>query len=362
MKNLKEVAEKIKESDNIILYTDSDLDGVTSGLISKKTLEAIGKEPLIFFTDKEKRGYGLSSESLKMFDDKSPGLLITMDCGISDFSGVREAKKMGFEVIIIDHHKPHEKVPDADIIVCPKLNTDKFKERPNAGIILELSELLLGQKEPEFIELTALAIFGDMMPHKGPNAEVLYMAKQNFPVTVGVESFQEIINVKKPLPLFQEISPILNVTEMISNTPEAFLFFLITEKDHAKILARKMLNAYKRRKDRVEKIKDILLQKNKDQEIIFAGNEDWPSFILGKIASQLVSEVKKPVFIYKKKDEIAQGSVRVPKGYDAVEAMKSSDSILENYGGHPPAAGFTIKVENLDQFEKNLIKYFKNIN
>ncbi|MGM0439378.1 MAG: DHHA1 domain-containing protein [Patescibacteria group bacterium] len=361
MKNLEQAAEKIESAENIVIYTDSDLDGVTSGLIAKKTFEEIGKKPSIFFTNKEDRGYGLNVESVEMLADKAPGLLVTMDCGISDFEGVKKAKELGFEVIILDHHKPHERVPEADLIVCPKLHGDYFKERPNAGIILELSELLLNKKRDDFIELTALAIFGDMMPHEGPNAEVLFEARNNFPATTGMKIFKDIFKIDQPMQLFQKVSPILNVTKMVSNAPEAFLFFLTIEEEYGKGLAQSMIDSYKARKEKVEEIKKSLLEEAEEKEIIFAGSEDWPSFLLGKIASQVLNEVDKPVFIYRKKGAIAQGSVRVPKKYDAVEAMKSTEDLLENYGGHPPAAGFTIKIEKLEEFEDNLIKYFKKI-
>ena len=359
MKNLKEAANKIKKAKELVLYTDSDLDGITSGLIAKKTLEEIGKSPAIFFTNKESRGYGLNPDSVEMLKDKAPATLVTMDCGITDFEGVKKAKDLGFEVIVIDHHKPHERVPEADLIVCPKLYGDDFKERPNAGIILELSELLLKEKRADLVELTALAIFGDMMPHVGPNAEVLFEAKNNFPQTTGMIAFKDLVEESEPLKVLQRVAPILNVTEMISGIPEGFIFFSAEDAGYAKTIAQKMTADYKNRKKRVEEIKEKLVKKYDGRDIIFEGSEDWPSFILGKIASQLVSELNKPTFIYKIKDDIAQGSVRVPKGIDAVEAMESAEDILENYGGHPPAAGFTIKVENLDQFKETLIDYFK---
>lgn len=359
MKNLQKAAKKIKEADELVLYTDSDLDGIASGLIAKKTLEEIGKKPSVFFTDREARGYGLNPESVEMLRGKAPATLVTMDCGITDFEGIKKAKDLGFEVIVIDHHKPHQKIPDADLIVCPKLHDDDFKERPNAGIILELSELILNKRKADLIELTALAIFGDMMPHAGPNAEVLFEAKKGFPQTTGMIAFKDLLEEKEPLKVLQRVAPILNVTEMVSGTPEGFIFFLVEERGYAKNIAQKMINSYKERKKKVEEIKKKLVDKDKGEEIIFEGDKSWPSFILGKIASQLVSELNKPTFIYKIKGDIAQGSVRVPKGIDAVEAMKSAENILENYGGHPPAAGFTIKAENLDQFREELINYFK---
>lgn len=360
MKNLKKAAKKIKESENVILYTDSDLDGITSGLIAKGTLEEVGKSPSIFFTNKEDRGYGLNPDSVEMISNTSKkGLLVTMDCGISDFEGVERAKELGFEVIIIDHHKPHEKVPDADLIVCPKLHGDEFKERPNAGIILELSKLILGTQKEEYIEYAALAIFGDMMPHEGPNKEVLKSFEENFPATTGVDVLRRIFDTDKPFKLLQEVFPVLNVTRFVSGTPESFLFFSFEDRKKVEDMARRMIDAYKKRKEKVGIISEKILKDLNDEKIIFCGSSDWPSFMLGKIASQVVSRVDKPVFIYRIKDDIAQGSVRMPKGMDAVEAMKSAEEILENYGGHPPAAGFTIKKERLDDFEKRLLNYFK---
>lgn len=357
MKNLSKVAQKLKKDKNIVLYSDSDLDGITSALIAKETLEKIGKKPSVFFADR-KRGYGLNPKSVELIKDKAPATLVTMDCGISNFKGVKKAQEAGFEVIIIDHHKPHEKVPEAELIVCPKLHDAEFKERPNAGIIFELSKLILGEEKKRFIELTALAILGDMMPHEKINAEIIFKARQSFPYTQEVKVFGEIFKETGFNKLTQKIVPVLNITDFVSGVPESYLYFLIKEKDHQKTLAGKLVNAYNKRKEEAEKIKEILIKKDKEEIIVFEGSKKWPSFLLGKIASKIVSEVKKPVFLYKNKGNFSQGTARMPKGCDAVEAMKISESILENYGGHPPAAGFYIKNEHLEEFKENLVDYF----
>ncbi len=353
------MADKIRSAENIILYSDSDLDGVTSALILKKTLAEIGKSSTCFFTDRERRGYGLNRESVDMILHKAPGLLIAMDCGISNFEGVEYAKDKGFDVFILDHHKPHEKIPKADLIVCPKLFDDDFKERPNAGIIMELSELILKKKRADFIEYTAIAIIADMMIQENVNAEILFEARQNFPATEAVKVFSGLIGESDPLEVYRRISSIMNVTEIISGTPESFHFFLIEEKDHLKTMGKKLISDYEERKKQVEKIKKEIMQEAGGSSIIFIGSNEWPSHLLGKIASKVLNDLDKPVFLYKDKGEVCQGTVRVPKGVDAVEAMKVSENILENYGGHPPAAGFTLKKENLDEFKNNLIEYFK---
>lgn len=357
MKNLPEAAEKLKTAENIVLFSDSDLDGITSALIAKETLEEIGKKPEVFFADR-KRGYGLNPKSVEMLKDKAPATLVTMDCGISNFEGVKKAKEAGFEVVIIDHHEPHERVPEAELIVCPKLHDDDFKLYPNAGIIFELSKLILNEEKERFIELNGLAILGDMMPHKEVNAETLFKARQNFPCSQGVKMFSEVFEETDFNKLTQKMVPVLNITNFVSGVPEGYLYFLIKEKDHQRAIADKLVKAYRKRKEKAEEIKERLLKEDKGETIIFEGSKDWPAFLLGKIASKVVSEAKKPIFLYKDKGNISQGTARMPKGCNAVKAMKVSESILENYGGHPPAAGFTVKNENLEEFKKNLTDYF----
>ncbi len=356
MKNLKEVAEKIKQAKKIVLYSDSDIDGVSSALIAKKTIEEIGKETVDYFTHKENRGYGLSEKSVDVLSHQAPATLILMDCGITNFKGVLRAKEKGFEVIIIDHHKPHQNLPEADLIVCPKLYDDDFKERPNAGIILELSNLLLGQYRADFSEYAALAILGDMMIKEGPNKKVLDFATENFPITDGVSVLSKKITEESPIASLQKIASILNITEMISYIPEAFTYFLTNNKEE---ISQKLINQYQERKRKVSEIEKEILEQKSEEEIIFVGRKDWSSLLLGKIASRIVLKTNKPVFLYKDKGEVCQGTVRVPKGVDAVEVMKKSEKILKDYGGHPLAAGFTLESGHIEEFKKNLINYFK---
>ncbi len=356
---LKKVASKIEAADKVVLYSDSDLDGVISALLLKITLSERGKEVVCYFADRDKRGYGLNPESVKMIKSESPALLVVMDCGISNFKGVKLAKEEGFEVAIIDHHKPHNKLPEADVIVCPKIYEEGFKERPNAGIIFLLTELIIGKRRKDFNEYTALTIISDMMIREDENAEILKEAVNNFPATEGVKSFTKFIEEKNSLNYLNKIGPILNVTDIISGIPESFTYFLIKDEKERDLTAQRLIEKHEKRKRDADEIKKEIIKKEAENIIIFSGSKKWPSSLLGKIASRLVAETDKPVFIYKDKGTLSRGTVRVPKGVDAVKAMESSENILESYGGHPPAAGFTIKNKNIKEFRKNLEKYFK---
>ena len=176
IKNLKKAAGRIlkaiENSERVILYGDGDLDGVSSVIILKETIKTLGgKISSVYFPDRETEGYGITKKALDFLKKFSPALLIALDCGIGNFKEIKEAKKLGFFVIVIDHHKVLDRLPKADIIVDPKQKGDKylFKELAAVGITFKLSELLLGEKMTEslrknFLELVALATIADMMP------------------------------------------------------------------------------------------------------------------------------------------------------------------------------------------------------
>ncbi len=150
IKNLKKVAihllKAAKKKEKIIIYSDSDMDGVASAIIMKDAIKNIGGNVAeIYFPDRESQGYGITKDSLKILKKIAPAILISLDCGIGSVNETDLARKMGFDVIIIDHHEPLEKLPKANIIVDPKQKGDKypFKQLANAGLVFKLAEVML---------------------------------------------------------------------------------------------------------------------------------------------------------------------------------------------------------------------------
>ena len=187
IKNLKKAAEKIKRAiknkEKIILYGDADLDGMASVIILKeaiKNFDVYHQVVHIYFPDRETEDYGLNEDALIYLKKYAPALLVILDCGIGNLKEAKMANKLGFEVIIIDHHVPLKKLPQASIIVNPKQKGDKypFKEFANAGLVFRLIEVLLKRKlsaslRNNFLELTALATIADMMVQTEDNLEFL---------------------------------------------------------------------------------------------------------------------------------------------------------------------------------------------
>jgi len=374
IKNLNKVAKRIfkaiQNKEKIVLYGDADLDGVSSVIILKETIKNLGgKVTALYFPDREKEGYGISKEGLNSFKRFSPALLITLDCGIGNFKEIKLAKKLGFEVIIIDHHEILDKLPEAKIIIDPKQKGDRypFKEFATAGIVFKLSEILLATKisqklRKNFLELVAIATLADMMPQIDENKtfiiEGLSSLEESF--RPGLRAFFQTSFLKN-YNLFQKVSKIisiLNVRDVDNNLPAAFRLLTNSSLEKAKEIIKRLSEKNKWRKERIrdiiEEVEIRLSQKEK--EIIFEGGENWDFTLISPVASILAKKYKKPAFIFKKLEKESQGTVRVPLGIDSVALMKKCKKYLITYGGHPRASGFRIKNENLEKFENCLTK------
>jgi len=376
IKNLKEVAERIKKAilkkEKIVLYGDADLDGVASLIILKETIKNLeGRISTIYFPDREKEGYGISIVALDYLKEISPALLISLDCGIGNFQEIELAKKLGFEVIVIDHHEILGKLPQASIVIDPKQKGDKypFKGLATAGIVLKLSEILLKEKLTEklrqnFLELVALATLADLMPRIDENRIFIEEGLNSLKNTwrPGLKAFLEIQNSKSPFELAHKITSALNVGEKKNHLNEAYLILTEKEEDKAKILAINLLEKSVLRQMRIREITNEVeerIMKKINEKIVFEGDSNWPLTFLGPVASRICYKYQKPIFLFRIDNTESQGAVRVPRGIDSVKAMASCSEILETYGGHAPASGFRIKNENLERFKECLIKYFE---
>jgi len=374
IKNLKKAASRIlkavKNREKIILYGDADLDGVASVVILKETIQNLGGKIFsVFFPDRENDGYGITEKALNLLKDFSPVLFISLDLGIGNFKEVKLAKKMGFEVIIIDHHQILGHLPEASIVVDPKQKGDKypFKGLATAGIIFKLSQILLGKNlsdnlKNSFLELTALATLADMMPQEEDNKTFIKEGLGVLPNTFrpGLVAFLDILgDIRANL---QKIISALNTCEIIDNINQTYLLLISASLEESKKIAQNLIDKANKKQFQVRQIVQAVERKisNKLTEpFIFEGDPSWPLILAGSVASILCQKYEKPTFIFKKGKEESYGSVRVPKEVNSVEAMDSCKNLLITYGGHAPASGFRIKNENLDKFKECLIKYFK---
>lgn len=380
IKNLDKAAKRImkavKDGERIILYGDADLDGVSSVIILKEALKSVGGNIAhIHFPDREKDGYGITEGALKSLKEFTPGLLISMDIGIGNFKEVIAARKMGFEVIIVDHHEILGKVPKANIVVDPKQKGDKypFKTFAAVGLVYKLVESMLGdglkgELKKSFMELTALATIADMMPREADNR---YFIEEGQPLLKtslrpGIKIFWEKDFFQQKLELSNKISKIialLNVRDVKYGMPAAYRLLTTSSLKEAEELVDKLVEGHKIRREKIEKIVEQVekrIERSSDP-IIFEGGKDFESILMSSAASILVSQHLKPVFLYKELDDESLGTVRCTKQINSVDLMKKCSKLLITFGGHPQASGFRIKNANLEKFKECLINNYKKL-
>ncbi len=380
IKNLKKAANRIKKAikdkEKIILYSDADLDGTASLVILEEAIQNLGGNIAVaYFVNREKDGYGINKTALKYLKKYAPALLIATDLGITNFEEVKLAKKMGFEVVIIDHHKEINRIPNASIVVDPKQKGDgyPFKELAAAGIVYRLAKILLGDKLTEplnnsFLELTALATIADMMIRDKENKDYIEQGLRSLRNTrrLGLKIFCEMDSLKdlKEKEIRQKVISALNVSDIINHKTDAYLILMSGKEKEVKILAKKLLEKNKQRhfqiREIAQEVEDRILEKT-EELVIFEGNLNWSNLLIGSVASKMCNKYKKPCFIFNKMKDISRGTVRMPPGMDAVKMMSFCANLLQTFGGHPPAAGFSVKNKNLEKFRECLIKYFTKL-
>ncbi|OGZ63342.1 MAG: hypothetical protein A3C58_02535 [Candidatus Staskawiczbacteria bacterium RIFCSPHIGHO2_02_FULL_34_10] len=391
IKNLKEAADRIrlavKNKENIILYGDSDMDGIASVVILQETIKSLGGNiTAVAFPDRENDGYGINKKALEFLKSHVPALFITLDLGIANVKEVEIANSIGFEVIIVDHHQVLDSLPNAKIIVDPQQKDDEypFKQLCNGGLTFKLCKEILGENLSEnlknsFLELTALATISDMVPQVDENRIFIEEGLRSLKNTYrpGLKVFLDILGQGEVVSGgYMKIISALNSAESINFQNESYVLLTNPSLQKCEELAENLLGKVTLKQFKIQQITQEVERRisqkpparnashndvGGNETIIFEGDPAWKLTLAGSVASIICNAHEKPTFIFRKKDTESCGSVRSPKGTNSVEAMKTCKDILITYGGHPQASGFRLKNENLEEFKDRLNKYFNKV-
>ncbi|MDP2951513.1 MAG: DHH family phosphoesterase [bacterium] len=374
-KAVKRVLKAVKAKETVVLFGDADLDGITSTLIIEESLKTLGLQvKKVYFPDRETEGYSLSQEALCQIQSYAPGLLILLDCGVSNHKELKLAHKLGFDILVLDHHEVVKEVPKTGIIVDVKQPKDDypFKNLSTSGLAYIFARELLGKnlfpKNDESLkELSALGVIADMMELADVNQEVVNSAFKTIfsSFRVGFSALRKVAPLKEGTAreFFSQMVGILNITEIEHGLTLSYVILKESNEEKALLLAKKLyFDSEKRRQDITEIANSILgLDEERQSNIIFEGSPDYKQYLTGAVASRVCNRAQKPTFIYRLGLKESRGSVRVPRGVDAVLALKSCSELLLMFGGHKPAAGFSLLNENLDAFRTCLENHFKSL-
>ena len=356
---------------SILIFGDYDADGVCATTVLYNCLKDFGLENIETFVPERESGYGLSIQIVKDYiNSKNIDLLITVDCGISDYEIINQIKALGVDVIVTDHHEPPELLPDCTKI-NPKIDNQEypFDGLCGAGVAYKLGYALIGEKADVYLDFVALATVADSMDLVDENRDIVAEGLRLFNNEKTMRLCMKYLigdNAKTitAQTLAYAVAPRINAGGRMGDASCALQLFI--EKNPNKIfdLAVK-LNAYNTQRqfmcDEIyrgakEKIQKYALHK---RSAILVKDQKWQAGFIGIVAARLVEEYGKPVIVFAGQEDFLKGSARSVDAINIHEAITANKDYLMGFGGHSQAAGVSISKENFVAFDKAINEYIK---
>lgn len=382
IKKLKEIREKGRM---VIVYTDYDADGITGGAIVWETLYLLGFKVLPYVPHRQREGYGFSKKGLdKVKQLYNPGLIISVDHGISAARKIAYARSLNMPVVVADHHMKPAKKPDEALAV---FHTDQLS---GAGVAYFFAkELFLNLKSLinkktdcqlednfsfDYLALASIGTVADLVPLVDASRSI---------VKYGLASFSKvkrygIRHILKEAAIDQQkitpyeigfiIAPRINALGRLEHAIDALRLLCTKKESRAQKLAVKMGEKNRQRQDLVEEAVEEAKEKFKAQlagwqtrfnhspKMIILSSDHWHEGIIGLIASKLVEEFYRPAIVITAADGFAKGSARSIAGFDITSFIRSVNKGIIDVGGHKAAAGFTIEKNKISLFSKAALK------
>ncbi len=396
MKNLTEAAnlilDSIENKETITVYSDFDVDGLTSSAQLVLFLDAIGALVSSYVPNRFVEGYGVSTEGISALAARGTQLLITVDCGISSIHEIALARRKGMKSVILDHHIPGPELPQADVIVDPAQDGCAFADHKlaAAGVVWMLLVLLRteGRKRAsfeqvefpdpkDFLDLAAIGTICDMVPLSGLNrliahrgVEALRQARR-----VGIEALKDVAKVRDN-PRFGSghisfnIGPRINAAGRLDDANQVVTLLTTKSSKKAKTIAQRMNRLNDQRRLVENQVRESCIAKLKRQgdpserSALTVYGEQYHLGVIGIAAQRLVEEFYRPAAVMgpgqvkqgEKVTDVIKGSVRGIRGFHVAEALESLSEILLTHGGHAQAGGFSLLPKHLDDFHAGFLK------
>lgn len=369
----------LTSGEKIAIYGDYDADGVTATAIMSLYFKSIGVDVISYIPDRNEEGYGLNMNAIKKLHDMGAQLIITVDNGISAHKEAEYIKSLGMELIITDHHKASQVIPEAVAVVNPHRRDcfSTYKDFCGAGVAFKLICALNEDDDEKMLSLygdiLTVGTIGDVMNLTGENRRIVKAGLEliNNGSNIGLQALREVSGLKgktlNSTSVAFSLVPRINAVGRMSHAKKALELLLCDDYETALSIAREidLANA-----ERQEKEKEIVFQVKKqiddnpellnERLLIFSG-KNWHGGVIGIVAARLVNAYGKPCMVITDDGNEAKGSARSIDGFSLYDAVSSASELLEHYGGHVLAAGFGMKSENLDGFKKAMYEYAKTV-
>ena len=374
---VKRINKALGRKERILVYGDYDVDGTTAVALVYRFLQQFTTNIAYYIPDRDNDGYGVSFKGVDYAKETGVTLVIVLDCGVKAVDEIAYAKSLGIDFIVCDHHVQDEVLPPAVAILNPKLagSSYPYPHLSGCGVGFKLMQAFAKDNGIEFsqlipyLDLVAVSIASDIVPIMGENRILAYhgLRQINHNPSTGLKAIIEVCGLKdkeiKLNDIIFKIGPRINASGRIETGQKAV--DLLTEKDYRTALAMSnQINEYNEaRKDldksMTEEANRIVdnLEGLADKRSIVLYNEDWHRGVIGIVASRLTELFYRPSVVLTKTNDIATGSARSVSDFDVYKAVESCRDLLDNFGGHPYAAGLSLKVENIEEFARRFEEY-----
>ena len=364
------INEAIDNEEKILVYGDYDADGITSTVLLVETLISMGANVSSYIPNRFEEGYGPNKEAFTKIINSGITLIITVDNGIAGVEEIDLANELGCDVIITDHHKIQDTIPNAYAIIHPEHPEGDypFKKLAGVGVAFKLAHALL-EIFPDFLlDLVAIGTIADMVSITDENRIFVKQGLEliNEDPRIGLKMLLELSGTDTKIDeqtIGFYIAPKLNSIGRMDSAKLGLTFLMAEDPVAAKSLAEQIEQYNIQRKQVTEDIvKDVISKienSEKKQKNVIMVSGEYHEGVLGIVASNIVEKYQKPVFIMNEKEGVLKGSARSIFDFNIYLAMNKISDLFIAFGGHTLAAGFSFDASNFDKIEEFLDNEFE---
>ena len=362
------VLKAIEEGETIAVFGDFDTDGVTASALLYEALLALGGDAFVHLPHRVRDGHGLNAEAVEAIAESGASVIITVDCGITSGDEVRQAKQLGIDVILTDHHAPMGAPPEAFATVAPT-SAYPFPFLTGAGLAFKLVQAIYQRLESPVpagaLELASLGTVADMAPLLGENRAIATLGLEKLRETErpGLLALLSAAGVDREsldhesIPFI--IAPRLNAAGRMDSAELAFS--LLTEEDPLAVqeLATRIEALNRERRSLTQELVDEGMrlaaeQVEEGQRLLFLAGEQFNPGVSGLVAGRLVERYSRPAVVVAIDGDVARASGRSVPDYHLAHALGECGELFLHYGGHPAAAGFVARTDDLEAIRQSL--------
>ena len=349
----------------ICVHGDYDVDGICATSLAVLVLRELDADVMWHLPSRFEEGYGVSSETLTRLAGEGVGLVLTVDCGITAVDEIAEAKALGLEVVVTDHHRPGAALPDCPV-VATRPSLYPFPELCGTGVVYKLGEAILGADHPALrrhLDLVALATIADVVPLVDENRALAAAGLRALACTrrPGLQALMKSARVDPAVveasAIGFRLAPRINAAGRLCRPDSALELILTEDPARAKELAAELEDLNRERQaveDRILReavaLVEALPEADRRRRGYVLSSDDWHEGVIGIVASRLVERFHRPVVLIAGSADGWKGSGRSISSFDLHGALAACSSHLERFGGHRAAAGLSIEPDRIAAF------------